>query len=174
MFNETYEESEFPLAYLITLRTFGTWLHGDERGSIARKGKLADVSVRMDPNVPLEEAMSEEMSQAPVRFTRAQREIVAAAIQEVCQFRGYRLHGSNVRMNHAHVVVAKPTKPEKIVNDLKAYSTRHLRREWQFGSKEKVWSRGASTRYLWKPQHLDGAIDYVLYCQEDLPFEPKG
>lgn len=25
---EIYEENEFPIAYLLTFRTFGTWLHG--------------------------------------------------------------------------------------------------------------------------------------------------
>jgi hypothetical protein len=36
---ETYQNSEFPLAYLVTIRTFGTWLHGDERNSVDRHGK---------------------------------------------------------------------------------------------------------------------------------------
>ena len=29
-------EDSFPLAYLITFRCHGTWLHGDERGSVDR------------------------------------------------------------------------------------------------------------------------------------------
>ena len=31
-------ESSTPIAYLVTLRTFGTWLHGDARGSHAQAG----------------------------------------------------------------------------------------------------------------------------------------
>src|SRR5262245_60357021 len=31
-----WDDNEFPLAYLITFRTYGTWLHGDERTSIDR------------------------------------------------------------------------------------------------------------------------------------------
>jgi hypothetical protein len=27
---ERWEENTFPLAYLLTFRTYGTWLHGDE------------------------------------------------------------------------------------------------------------------------------------------------
>lgn len=27
-------DTDTPLAYLITFRTYGTWLHGDERGSV--------------------------------------------------------------------------------------------------------------------------------------------
>ena len=33
---ELYEENEFPLAYLLTFRTFGTWLHGDIGGQSER------------------------------------------------------------------------------------------------------------------------------------------
>ncbi len=33
---EIYEENAFPIAYLLTFRTFGTWLHGDERGALQR------------------------------------------------------------------------------------------------------------------------------------------
>ena len=31
-----FDDNEFPLAYLITFRCYGTWLHGDERGSMDR------------------------------------------------------------------------------------------------------------------------------------------
>jgi len=174
MLDDFYEEAEFPLAYLLTFRTFGTWLHGDSRGSIARNGTVISGPKKIDPNVPLLEAMSEKSKQAAVQFEQAQRKIVTEAIREVCVYREYMLHAVNVRSNHTYAVISKAVKPEKIVNDLKAYSTRRLREEWRFGSNERVWSRGASTRYLWKPRHLAGAIDYVLYCQEDIPFDFKG
>ena len=32
-----FDENEFPLAYLITFRCYGTWVHGDERGSMDRR-----------------------------------------------------------------------------------------------------------------------------------------
>ena len=31
-----WNDNEAPLAYLITVRTYGTWLHGDDRGSVDR------------------------------------------------------------------------------------------------------------------------------------------
>ncbi len=31
-----WNDTEIPLAYLITFRTYGTWLHGDIRGSVDR------------------------------------------------------------------------------------------------------------------------------------------
>jgi len=171
MHPETYEENEFPVAYLLTFRTYGTWLHGHERGSITRSGKVLPGSFKLEPNVPLRESMRQVQSQPSVTLDERQRGLVRQAIVETCDYRRYVLHALNVRTNHAHSVISKSIKPEKIVNDLKAYATRKLRENRQFGINEKVWSRGASTRYLWKPHHLAGAIDYVLYCQEDIPFE---
>ena len=34
----SWDGNECPLAYLITIRTFGTWLHGDSRGPVDRDG----------------------------------------------------------------------------------------------------------------------------------------
>jgi hypothetical protein len=31
-----WNDTDLPLAYLVTSRCYGTWLHGDNRGSIAR------------------------------------------------------------------------------------------------------------------------------------------
>ena len=32
-----WNDTDIPLAYLITFRTYGTWQHGDERGSVDRE-----------------------------------------------------------------------------------------------------------------------------------------
>ena len=68
MLDYVYEENEFPLAYLITFRTYGTWLHGDERGSIGRTGNARLGTVKIDPNVPLKEEMERQERQAAVDY----------------------------------------------------------------------------------------------------------
>jgi hypothetical protein len=35
-----FDDNEFPLAYLITFRCYGTWVHGDDRGSMDRKHNI--------------------------------------------------------------------------------------------------------------------------------------
>lgn len=167
---EVYEENAFPIAYLITFRTFGTWLHGDERGSYERE-KNRFGSKYVAPNVPLKEAMASTQKQAAVILGRRERLLVHHAIEEVAVFREYNIRALNVRTNHAHTVVSKAVRPEKIVNDFKAYATRRLRQEYCFSATAKIWTRGASTRYLWKPLHVAAAVDYVLYSQGDVPFE---
>jgi REP element-mobilizing transposase RayT len=167
---ERYEESEFPIAYLLTFRTFGTWLHGDYRGSMQRTSDPRFGTVRLDRHVPLLEKRAADQKQPAVILTEEQRRCVEAAIRETCDARVYTLSALNVRTNHAHSVITALIKPEKIVNDLKAYATRRLRTERLISPESRVWSRGASTRYLWKPAHVDAAIEYVLHSQGDIPF----
>ena len=50
MSNHDWDDNQFPLAYLITFRTFGTWLHGDDRGSMDRHGKNIYGTERIAPN----------------------------------------------------------------------------------------------------------------------------
>lgn len=47
MTNQDWDGNEGPLAYLITFRTYGTWLHGDDRYSMDRHEK----NIYRTPNV---------------------------------------------------------------------------------------------------------------------------
>jgi REP element-mobilizing transposase RayT len=92
---------------------------------------------------------------------------VEEAIREVCRHRKYGLPAINVRTNHVHAVVSAAIRPERIATEFKAYSTRLLRHKGLIGRERRVWSRGESTRYLWKERHVELAVDYVLFGQGD-------
>ena len=115
--------------------------------------------------------MRSEMKQAPVIFDARQRNAVAEAIEEMCAERGYHVHALNVRSNHAHAVAAGLAKPERIADAMKAFATKRLRELGLVGPRQRVWSRGRSRRYLWKPRHVEAAVNYVLFCQGDVAFE---
>lgn len=168
---EIYEENKFPLAYLITIRTFGTWLHGDERNSVDRHGKNIYGTIDIAPNKRLNETMKGELKQPAVILDEMQRKAVETAVTELCEERKYYLQALNVRSNHVHAVVAAQIKPERIADAFKAFATKKLREENLVGKELKIWSRGRSRRYLWKPRHIEAAINYVLYEQGDVPFE---
>ena len=171
-FGENWDDADFPQAYLITIRTFGTWLHGDERRSIdTHRGFNIKGAPSRPPDPKLKAAMSLNMSTPKFKFDRNQRAEVRAAIEEVCRNRTYDLYALNVRSNHAHIVVNAQTKPEKVADTFKAYATRRLRENRLVDPELKIWSRGRSRRYLWKANHFDAAIDYVMFCQSDYPFE---
>ncbi len=163
-----FDHNEFPLAYLITIRCYGTWLHGDNRMSVDRHGFNIFGAPRRVANSRLERVMSGKIKLEPVLLNETQRAVVKEAITEVCDYRGYDLKAINVRTNHAHAVVSAQSSPEPIVNAFKSYSTRKLREARALSNDVHPWARGKSQRYLWKPLHVSRAIDYVLYGQGDI------
>ncbi|MBV9217208.1 MAG: transposase [Acidobacteria bacterium] len=107
-----------------------------------RTGNPKFGTVLVVPSVPLVENMKSARKDPQVLLTSEQREIVEVSVRETCKFRGYELRAVHIRTNHGHAVVSGQTKPEKILNELKAYSTRNLRVSGSVESDQKVWSRG--------------------------------
>ena len=171
-FGEDWDYADYPLAYLITIRNYGTWLHGDERGSVDQHSRFNRYrKTRRSPDPGLERRMREYLAETPFTINPQQRQTVAAAIKETCAYREYDLFALNPRPTHTHVVVAAKVKPELIANALKSYATRKLRETGLIDERVRVWSRGRSRRYLWDSRSVSAAIDYVLYCQGNEEFE---
>ena len=76
---ETFEENQFPLAYLITFRTYGTWLHGDDRGAVDRRGGNEFGATLMPPNRGLRASMAGAMPSASLTLADEMRKTVATA-----------------------------------------------------------------------------------------------
>ncbi|MDQ1706915.1 MAG: hypothetical protein QOJ88_126 [Pyrinomonadaceae bacterium] len=93
-----FDYNEFPLAYLITVRCYGTWLHGDKRGSMNRQDN-AFGTPRVPPNSQLQYFEIKELKHPAVTFNAHQRGAVRRAIREVCAHREYHLRAINVRTN---------------------------------------------------------------------------
>lgn len=160
----TWNDTDEPIAYLITFRTYGTWLAGDKRGSIDKyhnkfRGRRAVAS-------GLRERVHADRLKSPsFLLNAASRTLVELAIREVCHVRGWLLIAISVRTNHVHVVVSANAASSKVLNDFKAYSTRRLRErdEWEFD--HSPWVEKGSRRNLWTEVHVDGARNYVLNGQ---------
>jgi len=165
-----WNDTDLPLGYLITFRCYGTWLHGDERGSIDRfhnrykSPYLQRSDHRRDHN-------QRKLKSDPITLNGSQRQSVDTAVREVCEVRRWILHALNVRTNHVHVVVSVgPIKPERALNAFKSYATRGMRRDGNWQKTHSPWSDKGSQRHLWNERSLALAIDYVLNGQgDDLP-----
>ena len=74
------------LAYFLTFTTYGTWLHGDERGSVDEAH-----STYGSPYAPAspdrEEAMREMMKWPPYTLDATARGVVDCTIRGVCEHR---------------------------------------------------------------------------------------
>ncbi|MEK6797869.1 MAG: transposase [Planctomycetota bacterium] len=153
-----------PLAFLITFRTYGSWLHGDPRGSVDNDHNIFDTPM-LDPKSSLSVAESNRLRHPPVALTEAHRSVVADAIRRVCDERHWTLSALNVRSNHIHAVVSAPDSPERVMHALKSFATRALRESGLAAAGTRLWSRHGSTRYLWEPRELEGANFYVVESQ---------
>ena len=116
-----------PFAYLITFRCYGTWLHGDARGSMDPKHHVYGAA-KVAASQPFENSNRKQLKHAPVILDVRQHKVVEAAVRGVCDYRSYILRALNARTNHVHCVVSAMCKPEPILDALKAYATRALRR----------------------------------------------
>ena len=107
------------------------------------------------------------MDQAPYNLDQIRRDAVLEAIQEVCAHRGWSLLAAHVRSNHVHTVVETEDPPERVMRDFKAYASRRLNRMRLDEPNRKRWKRHGSTPWLWNPQHVSAAIQYVVAEQGD-------
>jgi REP element-mobilizing transposase RayT len=160
-----WNDTELPLGYLITFRCYGTWLHGDERGSIDRSHNRHK-SPYLPQSVNRHKRNSEMLRSEPSILNANQRLIVDAAIKEVCTHREWFLHTLNVRTNHIHAVVSIGSlSPSLALNAFKSYATRRLRENGAWKLPHSPWADCGSKRYLWNERSLALAIDYVANGQ---------
>src|SRR5262245_7085586 len=117
-----FQDRSTPLAYLITIRTYGTWLHGDERGSMDRREYNAFGGAKIEPSERRIKRDANLMNALSFELDANARSCVKKAIIEVCRFRGGTLHSINIRTNHTHVVASAFNKPEHIMNSFKSYA----------------------------------------------------
>ena len=162
-----FQDRSTPLAYLITFRCYGTWLHGDERGSMDRRFHNRYGAPKIAPDPDKVASRERLLKSPPFLLGPQEREIVERAIKEVCCVREYLLYAANARTNHVHSVVSNSGRPERIMDSFKAYSTKALRTAGLLGVNDRAWSRHGSTKYLWTETEITRAVEYVLYSQSD-------
>jgi REP element-mobilizing transposase RayT len=149
------------IAYFITFSTYGTWLHGDQRGSVDHRNNVVGAPV-IAADAELQRARRSVMVDPEYRLSTNDREIVLAAIRQHAEFRGWCLIAVHVRTNHVHIVVRGDEKPDKMMNEFKAYASRALNEKTPGAPKRKHWTRHGSTRWLNTEESLRRAIEYTV------------
>ena len=148
-----------PLAYFLTWTTYGTWLHGDARGSV-KSGKPGI----QPPDMRCEERALQSMSESEVLLTPQQRELVDSTIRRHCEIRKWTVHAVNVRSNHVHAVISALVPPDAVMAQLKAWCSRKLG-ETCGKSRRRWWTEHGSTRWINDEKHLHTAVQYVMDYQ---------
>jgi REP element-mobilizing transposase RayT len=162
-----WNDTDIPLAYFITFRSYGTWLHGDVRGSTNRSHNVYGTpKLQHDPT--RKNYVKAILKRPPVLLDAARRRSVERAVRETCEKRGWTLIAINVRTNHVHCVVSIGAgKPEAALNAFKANATRQMREDGCWVATETPWAEKGSRRYLWTGESVARAVEYVLHGQGD-------
>jgi REP element-mobilizing transposase RayT len=159
-----WNDTAAPLAYLISFRSYGTWLHGDQRGSIDRfHNGYGDPY--LSPNEAWQRYNRRGLKTDPFILRARERRSVDKAIREACRIRKWHLQALNVRTNHVHTVVAANCKPGLVLNAFKANATRQLREDQLWSHSFSPWADKGSKIRLWNERSVANAIDYVLNGQ---------
>lgn len=149
--------------WLLTFRTYGTWLPGDGRGWIHHGDAVPGTPIR-SPKPGLQSYSGAQMRASPRIFGNQERAIVDAAIRDTCEFKRWSLHAVAVQTNHVHAVLGIDVPPHEALTALKAWATRRLR---EAGLDDgPVWARHGSTRYLPGERDITAACVYVLDGQD--------
>jgi REP element-mobilizing transposase RayT len=149
-----------PLAYFLTWTCYGTWLHGDDRGSVDRHQNSPNEDL-ISPTRAWSEWSARELKGEIVTLSEQARLVVEQTIEDHCAYRKWTLHVKNVRSNHVHVIVTSDRTPRRTMDELKGWSTRRLRTAGLFGQDAEVWTEGGSKKQLWNERALEAAIRYV-------------
>ncbi len=153
-----------PLAYFLTFSCYGTWLHGREPGSVDSAHNQYGAPL-LSPDPDRLAGMRQRLAEPPFDMDAPRRRIVCVTVEEVSRHRGWHLLAAHVRARHIHVVVHGQADPDKMLDDYKAYATRRLKEAGFDRQRQRRWTEGGSTRFLWKPEQVEAAIRYVVIEQ---------
>jgi REP element-mobilizing transposase RayT len=150
--------------YFLTFTTYGTWLHGDDRGSADRDHHTpGEPYLEADP--ALRTYRANLMTSPPYRMDEADRAVVLGAMVRHAGIRGWHLLSAHVRTNHVHLVVTADAAPERMLTEFKAYATRALNEVHPEEADRNRWTRHGSTRWLRKEDDILRAHHYTLHEQ---------
>jgi len=153
-----------PIAYFLTYGAYGAHLHGDERGSF--EGPVG--------SIPKNDAFAgyerRAMWRECVVFDSKMRAVIVDTTREVCRHRNWELHAVHARTEHVHVVVGGNVGPERMMSDLKAWTTRRFAEHALIDRGARVWARHGSTRYLWTRESIARCVQYVI-AEQGTPME---
>jgi REP element-mobilizing transposase RayT len=159
-------EVRVAIAYFITFTTYGTWLHGTDKGL----GSVDDDHNRygspfVTPDAARVAAEQQRMVDEIYFLDAERREVVRDAIVAVAHDKGWRLWAVHVRSNHVHVVISAEREPGRLMSDLKARASAALTKAGFESSTRRRWTRHGSTRHVFNEDSLAERIDYTLECQ---------
>jgi REP element-mobilizing transposase RayT len=150
----------YPLAYDITFGTYGTRLHGDERGTVDRR--MNEPSEPIIGAEPAWEWMEYNRLRFPVReFEIAQRQLVERLLPDVCARGGWQLRVAAAGKDHVHKLLTGEADGEVIHKLLKRWLGQSLASHIPLEPEQTFWAECGSVKWVWTAEYLARVTKYV-------------
>ena len=141
------------IGYMLTWTTYGTWLQGDERGYV-KNGRV------LGRNESLRGANRKAQKGATVRLSKAEREVVRAAILQESEALSQEVYAVAVCSDHVHIMLGCIGESiGKVAGRYKKAGTTALR---NMGLQGRVWTKGYDKRFCFYEKSLKNRIAYVM------------
>jgi REP element-mobilizing transposase RayT len=156
-------------ALLITWTCYGTWLPGDDRGSVSNKVNEYSAYERKQNQVGELPLAGDERTRGFARshqkwdteeLTVDDAACVAQSLCTLADERNWTIHRAAIMRHHVHAVVANcPDDGPMVRRVLKGVTQADVCRER--GQSQKLWTQRGSDRYLNGAEAIEAAIQYV-------------
>jgi len=140
------------VGYMVTWRTYGSWLPGDERGYVI-DGQI------LHGDLKILERNKKRQKSPTVKLNKKEIHLVRQTILNEAKRIGQKIVALTVCTNHVHLTARANTKSiEDIVGRYKSITTRAL---WVLGRKGRIWTKGYDKRFCFSEEELKQKIQYV-------------
>ena len=162
--------SDLPLAYHITFGTYGTRLHGDPRGSVART-QPAPGSVYIDEDGLWEKIEKKLLEFEPVELDENMRHFIERQIPEICERGIWMYINAAAQTDHVHVLLSAYVDGKAVRRWLKRWLGEALSERYPRAfrrrpnknpsAKPTWWAEGGCIKHVWDESYLETAYQYI-------------
>ncbi len=153
--------TSWPLAYHITIGTYGTRLHGDERGTVDRR--------QNQPGDPIigrveqwQRAERASLRFPPRLFTPEQMRLVESLVPSICDRGGWTLHARACAPDHLHTLLTGSADGSLIRKLFKRWLTQALAEHVPLEPDETFWAECGSVKWVWTDDYFVRGKKYVF------------
>ena len=150
----------YPLAYHITWGTYGTRLHGDDRGTVDRS-----MNQHGDPIIGLDsewQRIETSLLRFPRRvLTRQQREFIEATIPDICVRGKWEFISTAAAADHVHNVLRAQADGKDVRKWLKRWVSEAPSERYPLETEQVWWAECGSVKWVWMQDYFDRVVNYV-------------
>jgi len=150
-----------PLAYHITFGTYGTRLHGDERGTVDRDHHQFGEPF-LEPDMVRQHESEERLKFPPVVLNAVQCEFIQSLVPSICERGGWRYIVAAAAPDHVHVCLSAPDiLGDKIEPWLKRWISEALSSRWPLPKGARWWAKNGSVKWVFDEAYFSNVKQYI-------------